>query len=517
MFISRLLVHEFLENSASLYPDKIAVIHDGCRYTYSEINGLANNLAGTLRSCGVIEGDRIAIILENSIEYIISYYAAMKCGGIAVPLSSDLRGAGLKSIFSELECSALITSSKSKKIILETGLTDLRLKAMVVKDPVKVSVPGSHKVISWDDAVSGDFSGLKITVSPDNLSSIIYTSGSTGLPKGVMLTHSNIAANTESICSYLKLTSEDRQMVVLPFSYVFGQSLLNTHFAAGGSVVINNRFAYTASVLKQMEEESVTGFSGVPSTYAYLLHRSPLHSYMDRLPYLRYCSQAGGHMPRRIKQDLRKILPPHTDIYIMYGATEASARIAYLPPARLMDKIESIGIPVPVVELMVVDVNGEELKHGETGELVASGPNIMKGYWRDSELTSAVLDCNGYHTGDMGYKDDEGFFYLTGRKDLIFKIRGYKVNPREVEDALIETGLVIEAAVIGVPDDISGTRLVAYSVAVDDTVTENDIIKKCLDILPKYALPAELKLIKALPKKGNGKIDISSLAVVEMT
>jgi len=511
MNISRSLVHEFLENSASLYPDKTAVIHEGCRYTYSEINGLANNLARTLRSCGVIEGDRIVIILENSIEYIISYYAAMKCGGIAVPLSSDLRGAGLKTIFRELECSALIISSKTEKIISETGLTDLKLKAMIVKEPVKIPASDVDKIVSWEDAVQGDYSWLNITVSPGNLSSIIYTSGSTGVPKGVMLTHSNIAANTESICSYLKLTAEDRQMVVLPFSYVFGQSLLNTHFASGGLVVINNRFAYTASVLKQMEEESVTGFSGVPSTYAYLLHRSPLSIYRDRLPSLRYCSQAGGHMPRRIKQDLRKILPQHTEIYIMYGATEASARIAYLPPHRLMEKIESIGIPVSGVQLKVLNADGEELRHGETGELVASGSNIMKGYWRDSELTYEVLDSNGYHTGDLGYKDEEGFYYLTGRKDSILKISGYKVNPREVEDALIETGLVIEAAVTGVPDDLMGTKLAAFAVAVSDAVTEDNILEKCYSILPKYAVPSELKLMKALPKKGNGKIDIQAL------
>lgn len=511
MNISRLLVHEFLENSALLYPDKNAVIHDGCRYTYSEINGLANNLAGTLRSCGVIEGDRIVIILENSIEYIISYYAAMKCGGIAVPLSSDLRGAGLKAIFRELECSALIISSKTEKIISESGLADLRLKAMVVKEPAKIPASDVDNIVSWEDAVQGDYSWLNITVSPGNLSSIIYTSGSTGVPKGVMLTHSNIAANTESIRSYLKLTAEDRQMVVLPFSYVFGQSLLNTHFAAGGSVVLNNRFAYTASVLKQMEEESVTGFSGVPSTYAYLLHRSPLNTYRDRLPALRYCSQAGGHMPRRIKQDLRKILPPHTEIYIMYGATEASARLAYLPPHRLMEKIESIGIPVPGVELKVLDADGEELKHGETGELVASGPNIMKGYWRDSEFTSRVLDSNGYRTGDLGYRDDEGFFYLMGRKDSIFKSGGHKINPREIEDVLVGTGLVIEAAVTGVPDDLLGTKLAAFAVAVSDTVTEDDILEKCYGILPKYAVPSVLKLMKTLPKNANGKIDIQAL------
>ncbi len=163
--------------------------------------------------------------------------------------------------------------------------------------------------------------------------------------------------------------------------------MLNTHFAAGASVVLNNRFAYTASVLKQMEEESVTGFSGVPSTYAYLLHRSPLRNFRDRLHSLRYCSQAGGHMPRQIKEELRRTLPEHTDIYIMYGATEASARLTYLPPSRFTEKIESIGVAIPGVTVRVIDENGDELPAGETGELAGSGSNIMQGYWMDEELS----------------------------------------------------------------------------------------------------------------------------------
>ena len=327
-----------------------------------------------------------------------------------------------------------------------------------------------------------------------------------------MLTHANIAANTESICSFLKLTENDRQMVVLPFFYVMGKSLLNTHFAAGASVVLNNKFAYTASVLKQMEELAVTGFSGVPSTYAYLLHRSPLASYRDKFSSLRYCSQAGGHMPKQIKEDLRKALPDHTEIYIMYGATEASARLTYLPPERFRDKIESIGISIPGVTMKVLDNEGNILPAGETGELVGSGPNIMQGYWKDSELTAKVLDSNGYHTGDLGYMDEDGFFYLVGRKDSMLKSGGHRINPQEVEDALIETGLLVEAAVIGVPDDLLGNRLVAFAVTINNDTSENEILDGASQLLPRYKVPSEVRLMKALPKKSSGKIDKSACA-----
>src|SRR6185369_3866328 len=185
--------------------------------------------------------------------------------------------------------------------------------------------------------------------------------------KGVMLSHGNIVANTWSIVQYLNLTEKDIQMVVLPFFYVMGKSLLNTHFAVGGTVVVNNSFAYPASVIRQMAAERVTGFSGVPSTYAYLLHRSPLFSFRDRLESLRYCTQAGGHMSREIKEKLLRALPSHTRLYIMYGATEAAARLTYVEPERLASKFESIGRAIPGVTVRVLDEKGQEVPTGEPG------------------------------------------------------------------------------------------------------------------------------------------------------
>lgn len=507
MIIGNLTVHGFLENSAFKYPEKTAVIHDGVEYTYARINTLVNNLAKTLSGCGLVHGDRVVIVLNNGIEYIVSYYAAMKCGGVAVPLSNDIKSSGLKLILSELKAAALITSSYFDEVVAGADIAGAGLKAVIVKNPEKAAALDSAQSVSWDDAVTGDNSNPDLEIPRDSLASIIYTSGSTGVPKGVMLTHANIAANTESICSYLGLTENDRQMAVLPFFYVMGKSLLNTHFAAGGSIVLNNRFAYTGSVLKQMVDYNVTGFSGVPSTYAYLLHRSPLATYRDKLVSLRYCSQAGGHMPRQIKEELRRVLPDHTDIYIMYGATEASARLTYLPPQKFNEKIESIGIAIPGVSMKVVDNEGNLLASGETGELVGSGPNIMQGYWMDEELSGKVLDSHGYHTGDLGYMDEDGFFYLVGRKDSMLKCGGHRINPQEVEDALIATGLLVETAVIGVPDDLLGNRLVAFAVAINNETSENDILAVCSGLLPKYKVPSEVRLMKSLPKKASGKID----------
>jgi acyl-CoA synthetase (AMP-forming)/AMP-acid ligase II len=323
-----------------------------------------------------------------------------------------------------------------------------------------------------------------------------------------MLSHANIAANTRAIIEYLELVSSDVQMVVLPFFYVMGMSLLNTHVAVGGTVVINNKFAYTASVLKQMAEEKVTGFSGVPSTYAHLLFKSPLAGYRDKLPALRYCSQAGGHMPKHVKLELLKILPSHTRLFVMYGATEASARLTYVPPERLESKIDSIGIPIAGVTLSVMSPSGKALGPGETGELVARGENIMLGYYKDEEATKKVLDEHGYHTGDLGYRDEGGYFYVVGRKDDQIKVGGHRLNPREIEDIVIESGQAVECIMFAIEDAIMGHKLAGLVVPIRETSeTKRTILGYCYQRLPKYKVPASLLMVETIPKNSNGKPD----------
>ena len=252
--------------------------------------------------------------------------------------------------------------------------------------------------------------------------------------------------------------------------------------------------------------------SGVPSTYAYLLHRSPLAASRDKLVSLRYCSQAGGHMSRQIKQELRRVLPQHTLLYIMYGATEASARLSYLEPVDFDRKIDSIGKAIPGVTLRVLDERGNEMLAGQFGELTASGDNIMQGYWKDPETTALVLDHNGYHTGDLAYMDDEGFFYLVGRKDNLLKVSGHRVNPQEIEDVVMGSGLIVEVAVLGVPDPLKGNSLVAVAVPVRDDCEAGSVLEYCASKLPRYKVPERMTLVRALPKKLTGKIDRAKCA-----
>jgi len=275
------LIHHFLEQSAKAFPDKTALVHEEVRATYKLINTKANRLAHWLINLGVSKGDRIVIVLENCLEYVVSYYGVLKAGAVAVPLSSDLKPDGLRPLLEELEPEVIISSLRFERLLKATDLAPYKINALLLKNPKQKWSSSPFPVFSWEDIICDDVTAnpeirSEIWIDESDLASIIYTSGSTGIPKGVMLSHKNIVSNTHSICRYLNLTDKDIQMAVLPFFYVMGKSLLNTHFAAGGTTVINNKFAFPATVIKQMVDEKVTGFSGVPSTYAYLLHRSPL-------------------------------------------------------------------------------------------------------------------------------------------------------------------------------------------------------------------------------------------------
>ncbi len=510
MFKSQTLINHFLETNAVVRPVKTAFIHDDVRANYFQINNWANQFAGHLMAGGIGKGDRVVIFFESGLQYLISYFGTLKAGAVAVPLSTDMHPSRLTLLLKELRPGVIATAAKHEQVFLGLAaeLAEWDLKELIIQDPAQRTGHVPFAITAWEEVIGNVMAeNPVVTVEPSDLASIIYTSGSTGLPKGVMLSHLNCVSNTHAIIQALEITESDIQMSVLPFHYVMGKSLVNTHFAAGGTVVVNNRFAFTGQMIEQMVREQVTGFSGVPSNYAYLLQRSPLLKYRDRLESLRYCSQAGGHMSRQIKEELLRVLPDHTSLYVMYGATEASARLTILEHESLKARIDSIGRPIAGVTLRVLDEQGRDVAVGETGELVAAGPNIMQGYWKDSVHSANVLDRNGYHTGDLGYRDHDGYYFVVGRKDNLLKVGGHRINPREIEEILMGTGLLVEVAVVGVPDRLLGQRLIAVATPVEKTCTEQELLNRCLKQLPRYKLPSEIKFVDALPKISNAKID----------
>jgi len=341
----------------------------------------------------------------------------------------------------------------------------------------------------------------------------MFTSGSTGRPRGVMVSHANIMANTESILQYLDLTENDRIMAVLPFHYCFGTSLLHTHLRVGASLVIGSNFVYPEVVLQRMLDAECTGFAGVPSHFQLLLRNSSLRK--KRFPHLRYVQQAGGHLAPAYLRELQEALP-HTRIFVMYGQTEGTSRLSYLPPDLLEKKLGSIGKGIPGVRLRVLNESGGEVSQGEVGEIVAEGENVAQGYWR-VPAESAVSFRNGMlYTGDHATVDHEGFIYIVGRAKDFVKCGGKRVSCRQLEEQLLEFEGLLEAAVVGMPDDILGEAVKAFIVprTSDSKGLAARILRFCKERLPPQLVPREIVVLDALPKNTAGKVlkqDLRSL------
>ena len=501
-----MLVHQFLEEAAARRPDAPALIEGRRTASYAELNALANRFANMLRAAGVERHDRVVIALDNSIELVGAYLGTMKTGAVAVPLPAGPKSDRLaKAVVDSSPSAAIVHASTAAEVDEAHPLA--KLEAVFVAGRLK---PGYRLMPGWrplaDALAETTDTAAPVRIVDIDLAAIIYTSGSTGEPRGVMLTHRNFVANARSIVSYLGLTEQDRVMCVLPFYYVYGLSLLHTHLAVGASIVIDNRFVFPNVVLRAMAEQSVTGFAGVPSTFALLLHRSDIDSVA--LPALRYVTQAGGAMPAaRIQEWLAR--GPKVPFFVMYGATEAGARLAYLEPSHLADKLGSIGQAIPNVEILIVKDDGTLGGPGEVGELVARGTNIAVGYWNNPEETLQKFGPLGYRTGDLGYRDDDGFLFLVGRRHDMLKVGAHRVGAKEIEDVLNEFPGVIEVAVVPAPHDLLGEVPVAFVALRDGIVSDAGALEAfCHSRLPAHKVPAQFLIKPELPKLGSvGKID----------
>lgn len=497
-------VHDYLIRSAERFPERTAIVHGGRRISYAELLSKASSVSAWLRHAGAGIGDRIAILNDDPQEYICSYFGILMAGGIVVALNSDTSPRVFESQISGCGVSVVITQARFMRYFQDLSRRLPSLK-VVAATGLKTSDAdgGGYAAFDLKDAF-GFTPGAKVPVKKTDTAQIIYTSGTTGGSSAVTLRHSNLVANTSSIIEYLKLDVNDSVMAVLPFFYSYGNSVLLTHIAAGGRLVINQNFLYPNTILEQMAAEEVTGFSGVPSTYAILLNRSALRRY--KFPALRYMTQAGGAMSPRLAREM-KALFPEVDFYVMYGQTEASARLSYLEPKDLLRKAGSVGKAIPGVRLEVLDECGEPVEPGETGEIVASGENIMAGYWGEPEKTARALMDGKLWTGDLARVDDEGFIYIVSRKSDIIKCGSHRVHPAEIEEALAEHAAVHEAAVIGVEDEILGEALKALVVLnASCQCSRMELLQHCRTLLPSYKVPQHIEFIPELPKTSSGKI-----------
>lgn len=498
------LLHGLLEDSARRAPDAVALVEQMSRVSYGELERGANRVANALLAAGVERGDRVALLAQSSRFYVENYYGAMKAGACVVPLNTALKDAALGETIRHAGAKVLCAGRGCLRVV-RAALTGLdTVQRMFVELPVDLGALPSGMTVTSLSPDEGDDSCPRVPVVDDDLASIVYTSGSTGRAQGVALTHKNLVANTRSILAYLRLGPEDRAFSVLPFFYIYGTSVLNTHIAVGGSLVLENQLTFVQAAIDRLEEEHCTGLSGVPSTFALLLHRS---TFAERaLPHLRYVTQAGGAMSPTLTRRLMAALPGKR-IYVMYGATEAGGRLAYLPPEELPREVGAIGRAIDDVELRLLGPDGREVDVGEEGEIVVRGDCIMRGYWEDPEETARVLDDAGYHTGDIGIRNERGFITVVGRTKEMLKSGGHRISPKEIEDALLEHGGVHEAAVIGVPDELLGEAIRAHVVPINQSFDVEELRSFLARRLAAYKLPRSIVVEQELPKNGSGKVD----------
>lgn len=380
-----------------------------------------------------------------------------------------------------------------------------KIRSLNYKDVEIYTDKSDLNIICYEENNNTDNINIK-----EDVAVILFTSGSTGNPKGVMLTHYNLIYNTNSIIEYLKLTNKDRVETVLPFYYCYGTSILHTHFRVGGSLVINNKFMFPQTVIEDINKYNCTGFSGVPSTYQILLRMTDMKN--TKFPTLRYITQAGGKLPEIFIKQLIDILGV-VDIFIMYGQTEATARLSYLPPYLIKEKMNSIGRGIKGTQLQVLNSEGKKVKVGEIGEVVAQGDNIMKGYFNDKQATDKVLIKGKLYTGDVAKVDDEGYIYIVAREKNIIKSGGIRISPKEIEDVILQIPEVVECVVIGVLDDILGEAAKAFVVLVADKpfVDFKYILDFCKKQLPSYKTPRYIEFLSTLPKNSSGKVLIKQL------
>ncbi|MCU7932851.1 MAG: acyl--CoA ligase [Candidatus Thiodiazotropha sp. (ex Codakia rugifera)] len=493
---------DHFKTTVNKYPDSLAIADNKQRASYQDLFECVGKISQYLLESGLKKGDRVSLVITNSVEYAAVFYGIWAVGGVTVALNTQAKA---KDIIN------WVGHSDAKWLFFDERHPEFKAIAAEIKSDIELISVGrggsddqTDRVVSWQQILDLTAPVPTTSLIPSDLASIIYTSGTTGHPKGVTLSHGNLSANIDSILSYLELTERDSILNVLPFYYSYGNSILHTHLAVGGSLILENSLAYPHRVMEKMVNEAVTGFSGVPSTFALLLGRVNIKDY--DLSMLRYITQAGGAMAPALADKLSSALPG-TELFIMYGQTEAGARLTYLPPKMLKEKRGSIGIAIPNTTIEVRSKEGTVTQPGETGEICASGKNIMQGYWKDNEKTAEIIKNGWLYTGDLAHTDADGYLYIDGRSSDMIKSGANRISPKEIEEVIQEIDQVLEVAVVGCPDEMLGEVIKAYVVLKKNNSLEKRVIQHhCKSNLALYKIPKTIEFIEELPKTASGKI-----------
>ena len=513
------LLHEYVERNNERCPDKTALIFKDRRLTWAEIHRMSNKLASALRSVGIARGDRVVVYLDNSVEICVSILGILKADAVFCVVNAQTKVDKLIYMLNDCRAKVVITDALLARLFADVfpHTPHVQRAFMVMEsdseDP-DTEVIGKTRLTSFEKQLAVASSEPEPARNiPLDLAAIIYTSGTTGDPKGVMLTHLNMVSAAESITSYLRNVHEDVVANVLPMSFDYGlyQWLMVNQF--GGTLVLERSFNYPSPVLKLIDKEGVTGFPVVPTIASLLKTFAAKGLKLEGVQYVTNTAAAlsGSHI-----ETLQSICP-NARIYSMYGLTECK-RVAYLPPEEIANRPDSVGRAMPNMETFIVE-EGKRVPPNTVGELVVRGPHVMKGYWEKPEATAARLkpgDIPGemhLYTGDLFRMDEEGYLYFVGRRDDIIKSRGEKVSPKEVENVLYSLPGVVDAAVIGVPDDVLGQAIHAHLVlTAGQEYKKLQVISYCSQRLEPFMVPKYVTFLSSLPKTSSNKITKKNLA-----
>lgn len=473
---------------AATRPKDVALLTETASLSYTDLTAAINNVAQALTATGVAPADRVGVLGSNSFFWVAAYLAIFKLGAVAVPFSATLKAPQLQTRLEMVNCRALCLEQPHYR----------RLKAGL---PANLPLLFDHTLRTPGSALTRIIPSAPVSVNQDAV--LIFTSGTTARPRIVRLTHGNIQANTNAIIEYMQLSAAERMMAVLPFDYCFGASLLHTHLRVGGSLVLS-RFLYPESMLDLLEATRCTGLAGVPSLYQTLLRNTTFP--VRNLTSLKKLQQAGGKLQPVLIKELMSAAR-HGQVYVMYGQTEATARLSYLPPELLATKLGSVGRGIPGVELRVLNNAGAPVAPGDVGEIVARGENISPGYLDNPAATAQKFRNGALHTGDLATVDDDGFISIVDRQDDFIKSLGYRVSSQSIEAHVLELPDVVSAAAIGVPDLAQGEAIRVYiTVRAGATLSPQNVIDHCKRNLARYMVPRQVEIVRALPQNSNGKV-----------
>ncbi|MEK3936838.1 long-chain fatty acid--CoA ligase [Sporosarcina sp. FSL W7-1349] len=489
------VIHEITRFSISS-PDKIALKNLHSTITYEELEQKINQTANAFLSFGVEKGERILIQIGNRFEFIYCYYAAMKIGAIIVPINPLYTPNEMSFIVEDCQPVVYVCEQLAKNNIETVNKHSENVKKIVVLDD-KLEELNFERYMTEQSGV------YEANIEDDDaVCQILYTSGTTGHPKGAMLTHDGLAGNAKTYSEHLKCTSDDIGLIVAPLYHAAAQTnCLNTMILSNAGCYIMEKFVPIV-VLDTMEKEQITYFFGPPTMYAMLLNDPNIENYQFNL---RIAFTGAASMPVSVHKRWKELFG--FDILEGYGLTECSPVVSNHGPDGPI-KHGSIGPAIEGVSVKIFDENDQEVPVGEIGEVVVQGPNVMKGYWNRPEATKEALRGGWFHTGDVGYQDEDGYFYIVDRKKDMINQGGLKIYPREIEEILYQYGSFLEVGVVGEPDAIKGEQVVAYVTLKDSkgSVDFEDVEKFCRKNLAPYKIPKKYYVLDEMPKTLSGKI-----------